>query len=146
MNQASGIREPLPAVSLVTTSGSGGKLWKRWQITYVLFRAIFLLGFFFLMEGRHGRDPLRLESLLDNRLLVQAMALLTLGTLLELGLFTVLNRWQYRRPNSGVAWRALIALAGESILWAVCFLPVFYFMLVGPAVVEIVNTLSRSQQ
>jgi hypothetical protein len=146
MSQASGVRSALPPVSVVTSAGGGGKLWKRWQITYVVGRAVFLIGFFLLMEYHHGRDPsLFLGTLFGSTLPLQATTLLAVGTLLELVLFAVLNRWRDRRPQSGVALRSLTGLAGETVLWVVCFAPAFYIMFVGPAIVEIVNTLSRGQ-
>jgi hypothetical protein len=105
-----------------------------------------LIGFFLLMEFRHGRDPSQLlGTLFGSKLPLQATALLAVGTLLELVLFAVLNRWHARLPQSGVAGRTLTGLAGETVLWVVCFAPVFYIMFVGPAIVEIVNTLSRGQ-
>src|SRR5262249_56876390 len=97
MSQASGVRSALPAVSVVTSADSGGKLWKRWQITYVVGRAVFLIGFFLLMEYHHGRDPsLLLDTLFGSKLSLHATALLAVGTLLELVLFAVLNRWRDR--------------------------------------------------
>jgi hypothetical protein len=145
MSQVTDVRSGLPDISDPAGPHDALQLWKRRQIAYVVGRAVFLIGFFFLMEHRHDHDagPL-LSTALGNRMVVQAFILLAVGTFFEMGLFALINWWESKRPESGVVWRVFTVLGSEALLWVSCFLPVFYVMFLGPAAVEIMNILSRN--
>jgi hypothetical protein len=145
MSQASAIRPALPTVPAASLPTGSRKLWKGWQIAYVIGRTVFLIGFFLLMEHRHGHDTsLLLSTSLGNKMFVQALMLLAIGTFFEMVLFALLNWWEAKQPASGVIWRVAAVMGGEALLWLFCFLPVFYVMFLGPAAVEIMNTLSHN--
>jgi hypothetical protein len=144
MSQASGIRTALPTLSTPAVTGGASRLWKNWQIAYVLARTIFLIGFFFLMENRRYHDTsLLITSVLGNKLLIQALILLGIGTCLEMLLFALINWWEAKRPTSCVIWRVATVVSSEALLWVFCFIPAFYVMFLGPAAIEIMNTFSR---
>jgi hypothetical protein len=145
MSQVTDVRSGLPDISDPAAPSGALQLWKRWQISYVVGRTVFLIGFYFLMEFQHNHDTgLVLSTALGNRMLVQAFILLAVGTFFEMGLFGLINWWEFKRPKSGVVWRVFTVLGSEALLWVTCFLPAFYVMFLGPAAVEIMNLLSRN--
>jgi hypothetical protein len=97
------------------------------------------------MEYRHNHDAGRLlTTAMGNRMVVRAFVLLAVGTFFELGLFALINWWEFKRPASRVVGRVFTVLGSETLLWVFCFLPAVYVMFLGPAAVEIINLLSRN--
>jgi hypothetical protein len=144
MSQASGIHSALPILSAPAAPSGARRLWKNWQIAYVLGRTVFLLGFFFLTENRRFHDTsLLISTALGNRMLVQALIGLSIGTILEMLLFALINWWEAAKPTSRVIWRVATVTASEALLWVFCFIPAFYVMFLGPAAVEIMRNFSR---
>jgi hypothetical protein len=142
MSQASGIRSALPAFSDPTIPAGDRKLWKRWQIVFVIGRTVFLLGFFVLMEYRRVHDlNLVLSQAVENHALIRAISLLAVGTFLEVLLFALINRWEAKQPTSSL--RSVTVLAGGSLLWLFCFLPGLYALVLGPAAMAIMKTISH---
>jgi len=143
MSQASGIRSALPIIADPAIPAGARKLWKRWQIIYVVGRAVFFVGFFFLMECRRLHDAsLVLSEALGNRMLIRAMILLVVGTFLEMLLLALMNSWEAKQPRTGVFRLSVAVIASESLLWFFCFLPAFYVMVLGPAAVEIMKIVT----
>jgi hypothetical protein len=144
MSQASGIHPALPDISAPAIPIGDRKLWKRWQIIYVILRTVFFVGFFFLMEYRRLHDAsLLLRSALGNRVLIQAIILLFAGTVLEMLLLALMNSWEAKQPKSRVFRRSVTVIACESLLWFFCFLPAFYALVLGPAAVKIMKLVSH---
>jgi hypothetical protein len=144
MSQASGIRSALPDIAAPEIPIGNRKLWKRWQIVYVLVRTVFFVGFFLLIEFRRLQDvSLLLSTSLRNRVLIQAIILLSIGTILEMLLLALLNSWEAKQLKSGVFRRSVTVIACESLLWFFCFFPAFCALVLGPAASAIMKLVSH---
>ncbi len=127
-------------VSASPSSTGPAPLWKDWQWFLVVGRALFLIGYLVLMFLlRPGTTQLLVTTGPGQKLLVQAVIFLMVGTGLELVLFWLLNRWNVA---VGVLRFVLFAVAEFALLWFF-FLPAFFAISVGPAALSILENLSR---
>jgi hypothetical protein len=129
------------AAPVPRSSWSLNRLCTRWQWALIAGRTGFLIGLLLLiLLTRPGSAHLLLGTWPGQKMLAQAFAFILVGTVIELVLFGLLNRWQ--SVGQGIRF-GLIAVGEAALLWFF-FLPAFFVLSVGPAALNIMENLSPS--
>lgn len=134
-----------PASLKTSTVAPRAAMWTPWQLRWAMARVVMLtamLAGLFLFDAKSAN--LLFAHPLGAKMLLAGLLLAALGFAIEFFAWMAINRWlppgNVRRQGA----RVFISSVLGTVLFVVFFLPVIFACINGPAVITIMETLTKS--